>query len=144
MDNALLVYLRLARRPVEVAANEDYDGREGTVVVKQKGAKTIDVQKIQSDIIKDILSKGMILPETVDKLCRILNDMKRTIEGYKVDAFSVVAGPNIRQASNDLVVLEQIKMRTGFSPIVLSNSEQRFLGYQAVASTENFDSFLKG
>ncbi len=111
-------------------------------VVKQKGAKTIDVQKIQSDIIKDILSKGMILPETVDKLCRILNDMKRTIEGYKVDAFSVVAGPNIRQASNDLVVLEQIKMRTGFSPIVLSNSEQRFLGYQAVASTENFDELI--
>ena len=111
-------------------------------VVKQKGAKTIDVQKIQSDFIKDILSKGMILPETVDKLCRILNDMKRTIEGYKVDAFSVVAGPNIRQASNDLVVLEQIKMRTGFSPIVLSNSEQRFLGYQAVASTENFDELI--
>ena len=111
-------------------------------VVKQKGAKTIDVQKIQSDIIKDILSKGMILPETVDKLCRILNDMKRTIEGYKVDVFSVVAGPNIRQASNDLVVLEQIKMRTGFSPIVLSNSEQRFLGYQAVASTENFDELI--
>ena len=111
-------------------------------VVKQKGAKTIDVQKIQSDIIKDILSKGMILPETVDKLCRILNDMKRTIEGYKVDAFSVVAGPNILQASNDLVVLEQIKMRTGFSPIVLSNSEQRFLGYQAVASTENFDELI--
>ncbi|WP_294237047.1 Ppx/GppA phosphatase family protein [Pseudobutyrivibrio sp.] len=111
-------------------------------VVKQKGAKTIDVQKIQSDIIKDILSKGMILPETVDKLCRILNDMKRTIEGYKVDAFSVVAGPNIRQASNDLVVLEQIKMRTGFSTIVLSNSEQRFLGYQAVASTENFDELI--
>lgn len=111
-------------------------------VVKQKGAKTIDVQKIQSDIIKDILSKGMILTETVDKLCRILNDMKRTIEGYKVDAFSVVAGPNIRQASNDLVVLEQIKMRTGFSPIVLSNSEQRFLGYQAVASTENFDELI--
>lgn len=111
-------------------------------VVKQKGARTIDVQKIQSDIIKDILSKGMILPETVDKLCRILNDMKRTIEGYKVDAFSVVAGPNIRQASNDLVVLEQIKMRTGFSPIVLSNSEQRFLGYQAVASAENFDEMI--
>lgn len=111
-------------------------------VNKQKGTKTIDVQKIQSDIIKDILNKGMILPDTVDKLCRILNDMKRTIEGYKVDAYSVVAGPNIRQASNDLVVLEQIKMRTGFTPIVLSNSEQRFLGYQAVASTEDFEQLI--
>lgn len=111
-------------------------------VNKQKGTKTIDVQKIQSDIIKDILNKGMILPDTVDKLCRILNDMKRTIEGYKVDSYAVVVGPNIRQASNDLVVLEQIKMRTGFTPVVLSNSEQRFLGYQAVASTEDFEQLI--
>ncbi len=109
---------------------------------KQKGIKTIDTMKIQSDIIKDILSKGSILPETVDKICRILGDMKRTIEGYKVDSYSVVAGPNIGQASNALVVLEQIKVRTGFSIEVISNSEQRFLGYQAVASTEDFDELI--
>ncbi len=111
-------------------------------ISKQKGLKSIDTMKIQSDIIKDVLTKGVILPDTVDKLCRTLSDMRTTIEGYKVDFYSVAAGPNIRQAQNALIVLEQIKVRTGFSVNVLSNSEQRFLGYQAVASTEDFDDLI--
>ncbi|SFH62390.1 exopolyphosphatase / guanosine-5'-triphosphate,3'-diphosphate pyrophosphatase [Pseudobutyrivibrio sp. OR37] len=109
---------------------------------KQKGIKTIDTLKIPSDVIKDILSVGKILPETTDKLCRILNDMKRTMEGYKVDSFSIVAGPNIRLASNSLIVLEQIKVHTGFSVTVLSNSEQRFLGYQAAAAIPDFEEII--
>ncbi len=109
---------------------------------KQKGIKTIDTIKIQSDIIRDVLSKGRILQETVDKLCHVLLDMKRAIDSYRVDSFSVVAGPNIRQASNALVVLEQIKIHTGFSVEVISNSEQRFLGYQAVTSTKDFDDII--
>ncbi len=109
---------------------------------KQKGIKTIDTLKMQTDIIRDVLNKAIILPETVDKLCHVLNDMKRTMEGYKVDSYSVVAGPNIRQANNCLIVLEQIKVNTGFAVEVLSNSEQRFLGYQAVASTAGFDEII--
>ncbi|MCR4831632.1 MAG: HD domain-containing protein [Pseudobutyrivibrio sp.] len=109
---------------------------------KQKGIKTIDTLKIQSDVIKDVLSYGRILPDTVSKLCRILNDMKRAMNSYKIDSYAVVAGPNIRLASNSLIVLEQIKVNTGFSVEVLSNSEQRFLGYQAVASTEDFEDIV--
>jgi exopolyphosphatase/guanosine-5'-triphosphate,3'-diphosphate pyrophosphatase len=111
-------------------------------ISKQKGIKTIDTLKISSDIIKDILSVGRIMPETCDKLCRVLNDMKRTMEGYKVDSFSVVAGPNIKHADNSLIVLEQIKVHTGFSVTVLSNSEQRFLGYQAAAAIEDFEEII--
>ena len=109
---------------------------------QQKRIKTIDTIKAQSDIIKDVLGHGCIMPETVDKLCRVLNDIKRTIEGYKVDSYKVVAGPTIRQAQNGLIVLEQIKQRTGFTIEVLSNSEQRFLGYQAVASSDEFDDLI--
>jgi exopolyphosphatase/guanosine-5'-triphosphate,3'-diphosphate pyrophosphatase len=64
------------------------------------------------------------------------------MEGYKVDSYSVVAGPNIRQAENAIIFLEQIKMHTGFTVNVLSNSEQRFLGYEAVASTEGFEELI--
>jgi len=109
---------------------------------KKKGVKTIDTLKLQSDVIKDVLKFGQIMPDTTAKLCRVLLDMKRTIEGYKVDSYSVVAGPNIRLASNSLIILEQIKVNTGFKVEVLSNSEQRFLGYQAVASQENFDELI--
>ncbi len=111
-------------------------------ISKQKGIKTIDTLKIRSDIIKDVINTGTILPETTAKLSRVLNDMKHTMDGYKVDNYLVVAGPNIRQAQNALIVLEQIKVNTGFSVEVLSNSEQRFLGYQAVASTEDFDEII--
>ncbi len=109
---------------------------------QQKKIKTIDTIKAQSDIIRDVLSHGDIMPDTVDKLCKVLNDMKRTLEGYKIVNYMVMAGPNIRQASNGLIVLEQIKQRTGFTIEVLSNSEQRFFGYQAVASIEEFDDLI--
>ncbi len=111
-------------------------------ISKQKGIKTVDTLKIPSDIIRDVLEHGRILPQTTDKLCHVLNDMRRTMEGYKVDSFSVVAGPNIRQAENAIIFLEQIKMHTGFTVNVLSNSEQRFLGYEAVASTEGFEELI--
>ena len=111
-------------------------------ISKQKGIKTVDTLKIPSDIIRDVLEHGRILPQTTDKLCHVLNDMRRTMEGYKVDSYSVVAGPNIRQAENAIIFLEQIKMHTGFTVNVLSNSEQRFLGYEAVASTEGFEEII--
>lgn len=111
-------------------------------ISKQKGIKTVDTLKIPSDIIRDVLEHGRILPQTTDKLCHVLNDMRRTMEGYKVDSYSVVAGPNIRQAENAIIFLEQIKMHTGFTVNVLSNSEQRFLGYEAVASTEGFEELI--
>ena len=111
-------------------------------VSKQKGVKNIDTLKMRSDIIKDVLMNGSILPATISNLCKVLNDMKRTMASYKVDDYSIVAGPNIRQADNFLIVLEQIKLNTGFSVEVLSNSEQRFLGYQAVASAEDFDELI--
>ncbi len=109
---------------------------------QQKKIKTIETIKSRSDIIRDVLRSGAISFETTDKLCKVLLDMKRVVESYKVDSFSIVAGPNIRQATNSLIVLEQIKQRTGFSVEVISNSEQRFLGYQAVASADDFDELI--
>ena len=112
------------------------------ITKQQKKIKTIDTIKAPSDIIKDVLSTGAISPETTDKLCKVLLDIKNTIDSYKVDSYVVIAGPTIRQAENALIVLEQIKQRTGFSIEVISNSEQRFLGYQAVASTDDFEELI--
>ena len=109
---------------------------------KIKRLKEIDCLKMPSDIIKDVMNTGRISFDCTDKLCRVLNDMKRVMESYNVDGYSVVAGPNIRQAENDLFVLEQIKIRTGFEVEVISNSEQRFFSYESVASIEGFDEFI--
>ncbi len=109
---------------------------------KTKGIKEIDCLKMPSDIIKDVLMTGKISFETTDRLCRVLNDMKRVMDSYKTDAYSVVAGPNIRQAENDLFVIEQIKIRCGLQVEVISNSEQRFFSYESVASTDGFDEYI--
>lgn len=111
-------------------------------VNREKGLKEIDCLKTPTDIIHDVIVSQNISFNTTEKLCKVLTDMKKTMHGYKVDGYAVIAGPNIRQAENELFVLEQIKLRTGLNVEVLSNSEQRFLGYEAVASMEDFEDLI--
>lgn len=111
-------------------------------ISKSKGLKEIDCLKMQTDIIKDVIAGESISFGTTDKICRILNDFKRVMNSYKVDGYSVFASSNIRLAKNDLFVLEQIKLKTGINVSVISNSEQRFLGYEAIASIESFDELI--
>ena len=42
----------------------------------------------------------------------------------------------MREAKNSQIILEQIRVRTGIQVQVISNSEQRFLGYKAIAMKE--------
>ena len=111
-------------------------------VYKEKGLREIDCLKMQTDLIREVLSKGKISFDSTEKLCRILNDLKRTMSSYKVDGYSVFASSYFYDASNGFFVLEQIKMRTGFTVEVISNSEQRFLGYESVASIKHFDNWI--
>ena len=52
--------------------------------------------------------------------------------------------PPFSWRKNDLFVIDQIRIRTGMDVTVLSNSEHRFLGYQAVASMDGFSRYGKG
>ena len=46
----------------------------------------------------------------------------------------------MREARNNRIVLDQIRVRTGIQVRIISNSEQRFLGYKAIAvSDDEFD-----
>ena len=83
-------------------------------VGKTSGLHEIDCMKMQSDIIKDIITHKSISFETIDKLCKVLSDMKRTMLSYKVDGFYLFAGPNIRQAVNHQFELEHIKLHLTF------------------------------
>lgn len=111
-------------------------------VNKGKRLKEIDCLKMQTDFIRDVIEGGSITSDTSDRLCRILNDLKRVMNSYKVDGFSVFATYGLRQAKNNLFVLEQIKVRTGFNVQIISNSELRFLGYESIAAMDDFDSLI--
>lgn len=43
---------------------------------------------------------------------------------------------------NELFILDQIRLRTGLTVHVLSNSEHRFISYKSVAMREEFEHFI--
>jgi exopolyphosphatase/guanosine-5'-triphosphate,3'-diphosphate pyrophosphatase len=66
----------------------------------------------------DTFSEGKISYDLVDEMCRVLEKFTETM----------------REAKNSRIILDQIRVRTGLEVHIISNSEQRFISYKAVAS----------
>ena len=56
---------------------------------------------------------------------------------YRIKDYMIIATSALREADNNLIVLDQVKQRTGFQIKILSNSEQRYLCYKAIALQPN-------
>lgn len=98
------------------------------------GMKEIDHIRHRIELGTDTYNTGKISSQRVDELCEYLMEFKQIMKGYKVDDYKIYGTSAIRETENTLIVLEQIKLRTGLVVDVLSNSEQRFLHYKAAAS----------
>lgn len=53
---------------------------------------------------------------------------------YRVKDYRAYATTAMREAKNSRIILDQIRVRTGLEVHIISNSEQRFISYKAVAS----------
>lgn len=110
----------------------------------KNGMKEVDHIRQRIDLGTDTYNKGKISQERVDELCDVLSQFAQIMKAYKVDNYKACGTSAIRETENTLIVLEQIKLRTGLDIDVLSNSEQRFLHYKAVASREKtFEEIMK-
>lgn len=108
------------------------------------GMKEIDHIRHRIELGTDTYTTGKISHERVDELCRVLNEFVEIMNAYKVDEYKAYGTSAIRETENTMIVIEQIKLLTGLKVGVLSNSEQRFLHYKAVASRgEIFDEVIK-
>lgn len=85
---------------------------------------------------KDTYNDGKISYGLVDEVCHILNRFSTVMGTYKVEAYRAYATSAMREARNNQIVLDQILVRTGIAVKIISNSEQRFLCYKAVAIKE--------
>lgn len=83
----------------------------------------------------DTYVDGKIDSERLDELCRTLKEFSAIMKTYKVSAYKAYGTSAIREADNTRIILDQIEQRTGIKIDVLSNSEQRFLHYKAIAFT---------
>jgi len=105
--------------------------------------REVDHIRKKIELGTDTYNTGKISLERVDEVCNTLLEFRQIMKGYKVDDVSVCGTSAIRETKNSLIIAEQIKLRTGFDLEVLSNSEQRFLHYKAVASRgERFDELI--
>ncbi|MBR5407870.1 MAG: exopolyphosphatase [Lachnospiraceae bacterium] len=103
-------------------------------ISEKKGLKQIDHLRHRIELGTDTYHTGKIDPARMDELCDVLSEFGKVMRAYRVDAYRAYGTSAIRETENTMIVIEQIKLRTGIRVEVLSNSEQRFMHYKAVAS----------
>lgn len=93
---------------------------------------------------RDTYNNGKISYELVEELCEVLADFVKIMKGYRITEYRAYATSAMREAKNSRIVLDQIRVRTGIDVKIISNSEQRFLTYKAIAATdEEFDKNIR-
>ncbi|MCI8996097.1 MAG: HD domain-containing protein [Lachnospiraceae bacterium] len=102
----------------------------------RRGMRQLDHVRYNLELGKDTYVTGKISNEHLEELCEVLLDFRRIMQEYQVDAYRACATSAIRETKNVLLILDKIRVRTGIDVEVLSNSEQRFLGYKSIASVE--------
>ena len=108
------------------------------------GMKEIDSVNYRLDLGSDSFANGKISKEKVDELCHVLNSFKTVMNTYKVEEYKAYGTSAIRELENKIILLDHIEQRTGIKVEVISNSEQRFLNYKAIASKgEEFNRIIE-
>ncbi len=112
-------------------------------ISKSKGIREVDRLRKPVSVWKDIYELGKIGLETKQELIRVLLDMKHVMESYRCDDYRLRVTEALDAASNKLITMDQIRVATGLEGEILTNSEHRFLVYEALASTEGFSDIIK-
>lgn len=106
-------------------------------VSKRNGIYSFETVMHRMELGKSTFATGKIAPKLVEELCTVMQDFKNIMDSYQVETYRAFATSAVREAKNNLIVLEALYQRTGIRVEVLSNSEQRFLVYKGIASKES-------
>lgn len=110
----------------------------------KNGMKEIDSVNYRLDLGSESFAKSKISKERVDELCQVLNSFKAVMNTYKVEEYKAYGTSALRELENKIILLDHIEQRTGIRVEEISNSEQRFLNYKAIASKgEEFDRIIE-
>lgn len=100
----------------------------------KSGLKEIDHIRHRLPLGRDSYNTGKISFSKIEELCRVLREFDTIMKSYKVSDYKAYGTSAIRETANTMIVIDEIKNRTGIEIEVLSNSEQRFLDYKSIAS----------
>lgn len=108
------------------------------------GIRQLDCQRHVIALGRDTFAQGKIHFEHIDEMCRVLERFTETMKEYGVTEYRAYATSAMREAKNNLMILDQIRVRTGLDVHIISNSEQRFISYKAIAmKSEAFSQVVK-
>ncbi|MCD7813391.1 MAG: exopolyphosphatase [Lachnospiraceae bacterium] len=111
---------------------------------QRRSMREIECISTRINLGLDVYEQGRISREHIDELCDVLNDFKRTMSGYRVSAYRVFATSAFRESRNRTILCDYIEKQTGLEIEVFTNAEQRFVDYQAIASTsEEFAAIIQ-
>ena len=109
-------------------------------VIPRKGYKLLDTAAQHLELGADTYASGELSNETVDQLCDILQGFQLKMTEYNVKEYRAYATSAVREAANCELALDRIQTRTGIRVKTVSNSEHRFMMYEAIAdSLQDFD-----
>lgn len=110
----------------------------------KKGMKEIDRLASRLNLGADAYRDNKLDVDQVEELCRILNEFRVTMLGYKVDAYQCVATSALRELRSSMITKDHIEKQTGLKIQIISNSEQRFMDYKSIASeSESFGKIIQ-
>ncbi len=106
-------------------------------ISKKNGIRMLDYVHHSTRLGLETYSTGHLSYSSIEKLCKILNGFKLKMSEYGVIDYNIAATSALREADNNIIVIDQVRQKTGFTINILSNSEQRYLCYKSIALTEN-------
>lgn len=110
----------------------------------RSGIRQIDRMRHVISLGSETYKNGKISYGMVEELCQVLGDFSAVMKTYRVKDYRAYATSAMREARNSQIVIDQIRVRTGIEVHIISNSEQRFLSYKAVASRDaEFDKNIR-
>lgn len=105
-------------------------------VSKKKGIRELESIRSPLELGADTYAFGKISHPAANKLCTILCGFAEKMKEYAITDYTAYAAGVLREASNHLLILDQIKLTSGLKVRIISNSELRFLIYKALALKE--------
>lgn len=92
----------------------------------------------------DTFTMGKVSFDSMDKICEILGNFKKTMNDYGVRHYTAMATSAVREAKNRDYILDQIAIKTGFEVQVIDNAQEQYLTLKAVKYTmENFEELTR-
>lgn len=113
-------------------------------ITAKKGYRQLDYVSNIIELGSDTYADGYISQESVEKLCTILSRFSKKMREYGTIEYCAYATSAVREAKNNMMVLDLLKLRTGIEVEILNNSENRFLMYKGLAvKSEHFEKIVE-